>query len=62
MGDVRKTSCPQCGRQFEVDPHCEPAHMPFCSERCQWVDLGRWLNDEYRISKSLLSSDDEQED
>lgn len=22
---------------------------PFCSERCQLVDLGRWLGEEYRI-------------
>jgi uncharacterized protein len=23
--------------------------FPFCSERCQLVDLGRWLDEEYRI-------------
>ena len=22
---------------------------PFCSERCQLVDLGRWVSGEYRI-------------
>ena len=22
---------------------------PFCSERCHLVDLGRWLNEEYRV-------------
>ncbi len=23
--------------------------FPFCSERCQLVDLGKWLNEEYRV-------------
>jgi endogenous inhibitor of DNA gyrase (YacG/DUF329 family) len=23
--------------------------FPFCSERCQMVDLGRWLNEDYSI-------------
>lgn len=23
--------------------------FPFCSERCQLIDLGRWLGEEYRI-------------
>ncbi len=34
-------------------PICEaPAHhrfRPFCSKRCQDVDLGRWLRGSYRI-------------
>ena len=23
--------------------------FPFCSERCQLIDLGRWLSEDYRI-------------
>ena len=23
--------------------------FPFCSERCKLIDLGKWLNEEYRI-------------
>lgn len=23
--------------------------MPFCSERCQKIDLGRWLNEGYGL-------------
>jgi uncharacterized protein len=23
--------------------------FPFCSERCRLVDLGRWLDEDYRI-------------
>jgi endogenous inhibitor of DNA gyrase (YacG/DUF329 family) len=24
--------------------------MPFCSERCRLIDLGRWLDEAYRVS------------
>jgi endogenous inhibitor of DNA gyrase (YacG/DUF329 family) len=24
-------------------------HWPFCSRRCQLIDLGRWLGERYRI-------------
>jgi uncharacterized protein len=36
--------CSVCGRRF--DPDKSPA-LPFCSERCRSVDLGRWLNEGY---------------
>ena len=35
--------CPTCGRAFLLHQTATP---PFCSERCQLVDLGRWLNEE----------------
>lgn len=25
-------------------------HRPFCSSRCKTIDLGRWLDESYRIS------------
>ena len=48
MGDTIKkakkaTPCPQCGADA-VKPH-----SPFCSRRCAQIDLGRWLNEDYRI-------------
>ncbi|MFO7905772.1 MAG: DNA gyrase inhibitor YacG [Planctomycetota bacterium] len=36
--------CPTCGREF--DSAQTPA-MPFCSERCRLIDLGRWLSEEH---------------
>ena len=27
----------------------DPKYRPFCSERCKLADLGRWLNESYRI-------------
>jgi endogenous inhibitor of DNA gyrase (YacG/DUF329 family) len=31
----------------------EVPFRPFCSERCKLVDLGRWLNEEYRITEEV---------
>jgi len=38
--------CPNCGKptQWNDNPY-----RPFCSERCKLVDLGRWVNEEYRV-------------
>lgn len=38
-----KINCPTCGRRFLSD---ETSAMPFCSKRCQLIDLGRWMNEE----------------
>ena len=27
----------------------ERPHGPYCSARCRWVDLGKWLGEEYRV-------------
>lgn len=35
------------GASGAAKPAADP--FPFCSTRCQLVDLGRWLGDEYRI-------------
>jgi uncharacterized protein len=38
--------CPICEKQF--DPATSPA-MPFCSDRCRQIDLGRWLRGVYSV-------------
>jgi endogenous inhibitor of DNA gyrase (YacG/DUF329 family) len=38
--------CPTCGREFDSQ---QTAAMPFCSERCRLIDLGRWLDEEHRL-------------
>ena len=35
--------CPTCGRRFLLDETQTP---PFCSPRCQLIDLGRWLDED----------------
>ncbi|MDB4945088.1 MAG: hypothetical protein JWP97_4622 [Labilithrix sp.] len=39
--------CPICGE--EVLPRTANKAHPFCSERCRTIDLGKWLNEEYRV-------------
>lgn len=43
----RSGSCPVCGRP--AGPRAANRAHPFCSERCQLVDLGQWLGEAYRI-------------
>lgn len=38
--------CPTCGQP--VDPQAAKA-VPFCSVRCQQIDLGRWLDEEVSL-------------
>lgn len=30
---------------------------PFCSKRCQLVDLGRWLGEEYKVAAPVADDD-----
>lgn len=39
-------TCPTCNQRFVIDETPTP---PFCSERCQMVDLGRWLDEDYGL-------------
>ena len=39
--------CAQCGGPRGLRP--DNAAFPFCSARCKTIDLGKWLNGEYRI-------------
>lgn len=39
-------NCPRC--QTETTWQDNP-FRPFCSERCQLIDLGAWASDEYRL-------------
>ena len=50
--------CPICERQF--DPTQTPA-MPFCSERCRQIDLGRWLRESYSVPVEKREDDDGEE-
>ena len=41
--------CPICQTQFINDKEAK-SPMPFCSKRCQQVDLGHWLLQDYGIA------------
>lgn len=42
----RTMTCPTCGQHF--DPSLVVS-MPFCSSRCQHIDLGRWLDEQFGL-------------
>ncbi len=55
----RVVKCPQCKAevQWEDNPH-----RPFCSERCQLLDLGAWAEEQYRIPGAVVDDEDERKD
>ena len=47
-----------------VQPRVSNPHFPFCGPRCRQIDLGKWVNEEYRIASDsgaseLTESDEE---
>jgi uncharacterized protein len=68
---MRKVPCPQCGKLCEYKT--DNPSRPFCSERCQLIDLGQWADEKYKIplqeqsdrskfSQSEEENNEEQED
>ena len=45
--------CPTCRKevQWENNPH-----RPFCSNRCQLIDLGAWTEERYKIPSEDLDA------
>jgi uncharacterized protein len=48
-----KVNCPNCKK--EVEWLKESLHRPFCSKRCQLIDLGEWADEEKRIKGDSVS-------
>lgn len=48
-------NCPTCEK--EVVWSVESKYRPFCSERCQLIDLGEWANEEKRIAGNQTDND-----
>jgi endogenous inhibitor of DNA gyrase (YacG/DUF329 family) len=47
--------CPICKKPVALtDPE-----MPFCSERCRLLDLGKWASGEYVIATIPIDSNDD---
>lgn len=47
--------CPTC--DMFAQPGISDKYLPFCSERCRLIDLGRWLNEEHQLP---CEADDEE--
>ncbi len=46
-------TCPTCQKRVTYAQPEEARYRPFCCERCKLIDLGRWLNEEFRVSEEL---------
>ncbi len=42
-----------CDRKIEGQSTAEWPEFPFCSRRCQLVDLGRWLDEAYSLPAEI---------
>lgn len=47
---IRILRCPTC-RTIVL---ASDEYFPFCSDRCQKIDLGKWASGAYRISSPIL--------
>ena len=50
----RNHSCRVCGKSVKT---AEPT-FPFCSDRCRLVDLGKWFNESYRMTRRIDEVDE----
>lgn len=57
IGAIAMSKCPICERPAK--PREENASYPFCSPRCKTIDLGKWVNEEYRIPVESSDEDDD---
>jgi hypothetical protein len=48
-----KINCPVYGKAVEYSLVSDVPTFPFCSERCRWADLDKWLKGQYRISEKV---------
>ena len=50
--------CPVCAAPVDL---VKNPTVPFCSDRCRTIDLGRWLNESYGLPRRTPSgaADDE---
>lgn len=49
--------CPTCDKEFQ--PEMSPA-MPFCSQRCRLIDLGRWLDEKQGLPFEAAEREEEE--
>ncbi len=54
MGAPARSVCPICGR--DAPPRRDNPAFPFCSPACKLIDLGRWLDGNYRLPGSPVES------
>jgi len=54
-----RVKCPRCGKEERWQGN---EFRPFCSQKCQMVDLGNWSNEDYSIDGGKAPQRDRDED
>lgn len=44
---VTRVKCPQCQKEVIWSP--DYPYRPFCSQRCQALDLGAWASEDHKL-------------
>jgi endogenous inhibitor of DNA gyrase (YacG/DUF329 family) len=53
--------CPVCDQVVAAAPAGGDASpLPFCSDRCRLIDLGRWLDEGYALPETRRPDDEEE--
>ncbi|WP_284217351.1 DNA gyrase inhibitor YacG [Agaribacter marinus] len=55
-----KVKCPTCSKN--VIWSSDSIYRPFCSKRCQLIDLGQWANEENRLATETDITDQTSQD
>ena len=56
--------CPICHKKIKSsnqEKNEGQKYLPFCSERCKLVDLGSWLDADYKILSTQKSLENDQD-
>jgi len=59
-GKPLQVRCPSCSKLTEYS--AANPYRPFCSERCQSVDLGAWASERYRVEAPAERGEDAESD
>jgi uncharacterized protein len=52
---IQTVPCPVCRALTRFD--LNNPYRPFCSERCRLIDLGQWLQEDYRFAGESVSTE-----
>jgi hypothetical protein len=53
MASRKTLRCPTCRALVAIGSE----DVPFCSDRCRRIDLGKWASGDYKISSPILDPD-----
>lgn len=57
MNKALTVNCPHCETTFS---YYESEYRPFCSKRCQQIDLGRWFQESYVVPTKEVATEENQ--